>query len=59
MVELGARVSLEEPLEVRVHCGPGRRLLLRVAHGRYRLAAGEKSHPTFQPRDIFKCIHVV
>ena len=39
VVELGARVSLEEPLEVRVHCGPGRRLLLRVIDARYRLAA--------------------
>ena len=39
MVELGARVSLEEPLEVRVHRGPGRSLLLRVLHVRNRLAA--------------------
>ena len=59
MVELGARVGLEEPLEVRVHRVPGRRLLLRVVHARYRLAAGEKSHATFQQRDNFKWINVV
>ena len=42
VVELGAGVGLEEPLEVGVHSGPGRRLLLRVIHPRDRLAAEKK-----------------
>ena len=42
VVELGAGVRPEEPLEVRVDGGPRRRLLLRVLHVGDRLPAANR-----------------